>query len=275
MPSDLEYRLAGGRGRGGCRPAERPRRRRGRAALTKVWPEPLAASPEEAARYRGWWEARGIRIVALQALLYGKPGLTVFGTPAARRTTLHYLKGLIAQATRLGAEVLVFGSPGNRQRGSLPPDEARAIAVEFFRELGDNAQEHGVTFCIEPNPVEYGCDFVTTVREGIDLVDAVGRPGFGLHLDTAGMTLAGDTAASVAAAGKCCPALPRQHAFSGRRPRRRGGPRRLRRGPAASGLSRLGVHRNERGEAGAELASSRAAGAGLRSRCVPSCTRCG
>jgi sugar phosphate isomerase/epimerase len=173
-------------------------------ALTKVWPEPLEVPAAEVARCRRWWEARGLPVVALQALLFGKPQLTIFGTPGVRQATLEYLKALIGQAARLGARALVFGSPGNRKRGDLDGAAAREVAVPFFRALGEAARAHGVAFCIEPNPKDYGCDFVTTVAEAIDLADAVGSAGFGVHLDTGGMTLAGDAAAQVvAAAGRC------------------------------------------------------------------------
>ena len=77
--------------------------------------------------------------------------------------------------------------------------------MPFFRELGVAARRHGVSFCIEPNPPQYGCDFVTTVAEGVELVDAVADDGFGLHLDSAAMHLAGDPpAASIAAAAERC-----------------------------------------------------------------------
>lgn len=173
-------------------------------ALTKVWPEPLEATGREVCAYRDFWESRGLRVVAFQALLFGKPGLTVFGSPAARRQALVYLKGMIALAARLGGYALVFGSPKNRLAGGLTPAEAEAVAVPFFRELGDFARDHGAALCIEPNPVEYGCDFVTRVAEGIALVDAVGSHGFGLHLDAGGMRLSSDPEDSCARAGRRC-----------------------------------------------------------------------
>jgi sugar phosphate isomerase/epimerase len=170
-------------------------------ALTKVWPQPLAASADEVAAYRAWWESRGIRIVALQALLFGKADLHLFGSPSSRQAMHDYLVGIIQQAARLGAQALVLGSPGNRKRGALGPAEALAVAVDFFRPLGEAAERHGITLCIEPNPSAYGCDWVTSVTEGIELVDTVGSAGFGLHLDTAGMHLAGDGPETVRAAG--------------------------------------------------------------------------
>jgi len=174
-------------------------------ALTKVWPEPLDVSPDEVRAYRAGWERQGLRIVALQALLFGKPHLTLFDSEATRRQTRDYLAGMIERAGQLGAGVLVFGSPKNRRRQGQSPAETWAIAVPFFRELGSIARRHGVYLCIEPNPPAYGCDFVTTVAEGIKLVDAVAEDGFGLHLDTAGMSLASDPPiASILAAGKRC-----------------------------------------------------------------------
>lgn len=173
-------------------------------ALTKVWPEPLEATGREICACRAFWEGSGMRIVAFQALLFGKPDLTVFGTPAARRQTLNYLKGMIALAGRLGGFALVFGSPKNRRVGGLTPNEAEAVAVPFFRELGDWACAQGVALCIEPNPVEYGCDFVTRVADGIALVDAVGSEGFGLHLDAGGMKLSNDPEDSYIRAGHRC-----------------------------------------------------------------------
>jgi D-psicose/D-tagatose/L-ribulose 3-epimerase len=172
-------------------------------ALTKIWPEPLAASEREVRAYRERWEKRGVRIAALQALLYGKPHLTLFDSEAARRQMLDYLAGIIERAGWLGASALVFGSPRNRRRGERSDTEAWDIAVPFFRELGHIAHQHGVNFCIEPNPKDYGCDFVTTVAEGIELVDAVAEEGFHLHLDTGGMALSGDPPeTSIASSGE-------------------------------------------------------------------------
>ena len=46
--------------------------------------------------------------------------------------------------------------------------------------------------CIEPNPVEYGCDFINTTMEGMELVKRVDHPNFRLHLDSSAMTLNGE-----------------------------------------------------------------------------------
>lgn len=44
----------------------------------------------------------------------------------------------------------------------------------------------------QPNPSVSDCNFVTTAASGLDLVNTVDHPGFGLHLDVSGMPLQGD-----------------------------------------------------------------------------------
>ena len=172
-------------------------------APTVVWPDPLSISPVDVRAYRDWWDGEGFTVVALQALLFGHPELVLFGGPEAREGMLQHLTGMIALGAQLGAQTLVFGSPRNRSVGELPADHAQAIAVEFFREIGRRATEHGVAVCIEPNPAAYHCDFVTTVAEGVALVEAVSSAGFGLHIDAGAMAINGEAIeASLALAAK-------------------------------------------------------------------------
>ncbi len=161
-------------------------------APTKVWPRPVEASAREVRDYRRFWESRGIRIVALQALLFGRPDLLLFGSAEGRRDLADYLAGLVRLAAALGAGVLVFGSPKNRQAGSLPAADAERVAIDFFRRVGAVARGAGTAVCLEANPEAYGCDFITRAAQAGRLVEAVGEPGFGLHLDAGGMALCGE-----------------------------------------------------------------------------------
>lgn len=167
-------------------------------APTKVWPEPLELAPARARAYGSFWRAHDLEVAALQSLLHGHPELVLFGDPGSRRALLARLDGMAALAEQLRASVLVFGSPRNRCRGDLDPAAALDVAVPFFREAGARCADRGVVLCIEPNPPEYGCDFVTTVREGCELVRLVDSPGVRLQLDAAAMTLVGDEPAGLA-----------------------------------------------------------------------------
>lgn len=161
-------------------------------APTKVWPTPTAALPSEIRSYKKKWESKGVRIVAAQSLLYGRADLTVFEDESKRKETVDYLSQVIALCAELGAENLVFGSPKNRRVGSLDRYEAEGIAVEFFRTLATVAHRLGTTMVIEANPPAYGADYITTALDAVELVSKVDHPGFGLHLDSACLTMAAD-----------------------------------------------------------------------------------
>lgn len=164
-------------------------------APTKVWDDPVHATDDQINEYLRFWSEHGIEVVAFQSMLFPRPDLKLFESPENRAETLAHLKEFIVLAGRMKAGVMVFGSPKNRQRGDMSEEDADGIAREFFASLGDVAQEHDVRFCIEPNAPQYACDFVTNAQQGIRLVREVSNPGFGLHLDIACMTLAGDNVA--------------------------------------------------------------------------------
>jgi sugar phosphate isomerase/epimerase len=107
----------------------------------------------------------------------------LFGSDEIRRELAEYLKRVIRLAGWLGAGPLVFGSPKNRARSGLEKNAAMEMAAHFFHELGQAAQAAGCCLTIEPNPTEYGCDFVTTMDEAAELVRRVDSPGVRLQLD--------------------------------------------------------------------------------------------
>jgi sugar phosphate isomerase/epimerase len=168
-------------------------------APTKIWPRPLEVPASDIDAYARFWHDRGLEIVALQALLFGQPELSIFGDAATRERTLKYLEGICHVGSRLGAKVLVFGSPRNRKAGAMSPAVVEAMARDFFARAGKIAADCDVVLCIEPNPSAYECDFVTTADEGSQLVHAVASPGFGLHLDSAGMFLSKESITEVLA----------------------------------------------------------------------------
>jgi sugar phosphate isomerase/epimerase len=170
-------------------------------APSKVGPNPAEIDDDTARRYRASWEARGIRIVAMQALLFGRPDLAIFQGDAARDDLTEYMARVIRLGGILGARALVFGSPKNRRIEDLAPVAVERIALPFFRELGRIADDHDPCLCIEHNPPSYGADWITTAKDALAFVRAVDHPGFGVHLDAGGLFLANEGAAEIRAAG--------------------------------------------------------------------------
>ena len=155
----------------------------------KYFPDPLQANLKEVKLVREWWESRGIKIVGMQALLFGSTGLNVFGESKVQRAMLERLAAVCAIAAVLGATRLVFGSPKNRDRSGLSDHEADAIAVPFFERLGDIAKAEGVTVCLEPNPPCYGANYMMTTAQTAQVVRLVGHASIKLQLDTGALTI--------------------------------------------------------------------------------------
>lgn len=153
-------------------------------AHSKYFANPLSAKEDEIRRVRAKWESRRISIVGMQALMYGTQGLNLFSDRENRRAMLAHLDAVCRIGNGLGARYLVFGSPRNRDRTGLEDARAHEISTAFFRDLGDIAQAHDVTICLEPNPQSYGANFMTTSREAAAVVTAVGHPAIRMQWDT-------------------------------------------------------------------------------------------
>ncbi len=158
-------------------------------APTTIWNDPSVADQRSRAALKTYWDDAGCPIVALQALLYGRPDLQLFATKTERINTLSYLEQLVELAAELGAGAMVFGSPRNRVRGHLTTEAADDIAIPFFQAVGNVAEGTGVTFCIEPNPPVYGCDYLTTTAEVVSLLERIDHPSVGINLDAGAIAI--------------------------------------------------------------------------------------
>lgn len=159
-------------------------------APTKVWPDWEGATPSAAAELRKALSDEGFTIPSMQAIVYGKPDLQLFDR-STHEALFDHLRLVADLAAAMGAGPLVFGAPKNRLRWQLEFSEAFKLAVEVLQKIGEIFHARGVVFAWEPNPVEYGCDFITNVADGRRLVDAVASPGVKLHVDSAGLHLSG------------------------------------------------------------------------------------
>lgn len=155
----------------------------------KYFPLPEIATSEEVRRVKNWWETRGVSIVGMQSLLFGTTGLNVFGSNDIRHKMLMHFTAIARIGGELGATKLVFGSPKNRDCSGLSDDQITDISADFFTRLGDIAREHGVIFCLEPNPVCYGANFMTSSIETLDVVKKIGHQSIKMQLDTGAIIL--------------------------------------------------------------------------------------
>ena len=158
----------------------------------KYFPQPTQATSAEMRRVKAWWASRGIEITGMQALLFGTTGLDVFGPPASQDAMLRHLDGVCRIGAGLGATRIVFGSPKNRDRSALTDVQTAAVALSFFRRLGDIAAAHGVMICLEPNPTCYGANFMTNCSDTAQVVQQVAHPAIRMQFDTGALTINGE-----------------------------------------------------------------------------------
>ena len=169
-------------------------------APARFFHAPELSTGAQRGELRKRYEGGGFKLASAQALLFAKPELRLFGSAEEESALSDYLEGIIRFCAELGAGPLVFGSPKARQRGGLGLEAALERAAKFFRRAGEVAVDCGACLVLEPNPAAYGCDFIQTAEEGAELVERAGSKGFALHLDMAGLQLAGQDPALALAA---------------------------------------------------------------------------
>lgn len=155
----------------------------------KYFPEPTKVTDNDIANIKYYWLNKGIEIVGMQSLLFGKQSLNIFGSKQSQKDMLDHLSAITRIAEKLGISRLVFGSPKNRDRIGFSDEQALTIAKDFFTKLGNIANKHGVVFCLEPCPKCYGSNFMTTSLETFDVVSAIKHPAIKMQLDIGAITI--------------------------------------------------------------------------------------
>ena len=93
----------------------------------------------------------GMAITGLHYLMLAPKGLSITSRDAAQRArSVDVMRRLCDLAADLGAQVLVHGSPAQRQLESGKEAEGRNYGTECFAAVADAAAKAGVTYCIEP-----------------------------------------------------------------------------------------------------------------------------
>lgn len=111
---------------------------------------------------------------------------------AARQAGIDYLRHAIDCAVALGAQIVggpLYGNPlvfAGRAPAPVEEDERRARferCLEGLSKAADHARDSGVKLAVEPLN-RFETDVVSTVAQGLELVEAIGRAEVGLMLDT-------------------------------------------------------------------------------------------
>ncbi|TCL87888.1 sugar phosphate isomerase/epimerase [Rhizobium sp. PP-WC-2G-219] len=135
----------------------------------------------------------GFSIPSLQALFYGKDDLLLLGDKQTFSLMVEHFNRILDIANSLSAEVAVFGSPKNRNRGGLSHGDAWSLATERLAKVAELCEAAGVILAVEPVPECYGGDFLNAADDVVRLVNAIGSESLRVHLDVACVSLNGDS----------------------------------------------------------------------------------
>lgn len=145
-------------------------------------------SSQDRSRLRKVAEDNGLQIIGLHWLLAKTEGFHLTASdPEVRRATSEYLKELSELCADLGGDLMVFGSPFQRNLDEgTSQEQAYDRAAEVFRAAMPALAERNVQICMEPlTPKE--TNFVNTCADAVRLIEMVDHPLFVLHQDVKAM----------------------------------------------------------------------------------------
>ncbi len=125
----------------------------------------------------------GFSISSMQSIWYGRQE-KLFGSVDERKILLEYTKRAIEFSVVIGCKNLVFGCPRNR---NLPNGVNADLAIDFFKELGNYADENGTAIGMEANPTIYNTNYINDTISALKLIEQVNSNGFKLNLDVGTM----------------------------------------------------------------------------------------
>ncbi len=150
----------------------------------------------------------GLETIGLHWLLAKTEGFYLTSPDVTtRRRTADYFKALAEATHDLGGELMVLGSP--KQRDLLPGvsyDSAVGYAIDVFEQLAPTLEATGIDLCLEPlAPSE--TNFLNTCDQANALLAKLNHPRFRLHMDVK---------AQSGEVGETVPALIEEHAGKAR-----------------------------------------------------------
>lgn len=147
-------------------------------------------TPARRTELRRQAEAAGLQILGLHWLLAKTTGFHLTSPhPSTRRLTGDYLAELARAAAELGGDILVLGSPVQRNipNGYLHED-ATDFACDTIGHCLKALEQTGVKLCLEPLTLAE-TNFLNTAAEGVAMIRRLAHPNVRLHLDVKAMSV--------------------------------------------------------------------------------------
>ncbi len=124
-------------------------------------------------------EEYNLIISSMQSIWFGRME-NIFGTEEDRDILISYTDKAIEYAKSINCKNLVFGCPKNRNIDNF---NKYNIAIDFFRKLGEHAEQNNVVIALEPNPIIYNTNFINYTADAISFVKEINSRGLMVNLD--------------------------------------------------------------------------------------------
>jgi len=137
-------------------------------------------------------EGAGVRIIGLHWLLAKTEGFHLTSPDAAvRQRTGEYLAELARAAADLGGDILVLGSPVQRNLADgMTKEQGDDLAADTLSHCLPALEKSRVYLCLEPLTTAE-TNYMTTAAEGVRLIRKLNHPWVKLHLDVKAMSSEG------------------------------------------------------------------------------------
>jgi sugar phosphate isomerase/epimerase len=137
-------------------------------------------------------EGAGLKIIGLHWLLAKTTGFHLTSPDAAvRKRTGLYLADLATAAADLGGDILVLGSPMQRNLAEgMTKTQGDELAADTISHCLATLADRRVNLCLEPLTTAE-TNFMTSAAEGVGLIRRIGHPFVRLHLDVKAMSSEG------------------------------------------------------------------------------------
>ncbi|MCM8819096.1 MAG: sugar phosphate isomerase/epimerase [Candidatus Omnitrophica bacterium] len=138
---------------------------------------------------RNYSEKTGIKIIGTHWLLVKPEGLSISTRDKnLRKKTSKYLCKLVDFTSKIGGELMVFGSPKQRQiNEGQTYNEVKENLKEVLIPVLERCEEKKIYLCLEPL-ARSETNFINKASQAIEIIEEINHPYLKLHLDVKAMS---------------------------------------------------------------------------------------
>jgi sugar phosphate isomerase/epimerase len=131
-----------------------------------------------------FWRKEKIKFYSMQSILFNTKNAYLFGNKTQQKIFFNEIKKKIYLCKKIGAKVIVFGSPSNKKIFSERNlDKLNRIAYNSFKKISKICEKYRICFCIEANPKIYNCEYLNYTKDAVRLVKKINSKFFKLNFD--------------------------------------------------------------------------------------------